>query len=527
MITMANDRNKIPTISPLAVALLDLGKAIHDNHGNHIVFRPTGSDYPPLPDPATVISLLKTRKEAGRLISFRDGEPDVIEIRTLAVTTWLGLMSDHNPCVRWISDLVGGEDPQAILLTRAAIRRLCERRVLRFRDGETKPWNGTVTITTTATSFLGLTESGGCLFNERTLTKLGVKPQEGNGTSGTNAVTEGCIPGPQALFEEIRRHVIGMDPIVRTFVARLRLHLIRMEQLKANSTTVSTPNEVLLFCGPSGSGKTWLAETGSRLSGLPFGSSDLSGVSEDGYCGQSVADVIRPVIQSAGGDVGKARYGIIFLDELDSKRQSKGVDRDVSGANVQKALLKLIEGCQYQVGGRRGGLDAPLQFDSRGAMFIFAGAFVGSDEILARQTRRHSSIGFAGSPSEGTGAIGKDLHAALEQFGILPEFLNRLTGVFKLPCPTIDQLISIARAPTGVIASYGRLLNPGGLDITVTDEAVRLMAEHAHSHRTYARGLKGVMSRLGEDAVFSQGKGRIVYGVTEVRAALAGMGDGG
>ena len=88
-------------------------------------------------------------------------------------------------------------------------------------------------------------------------------------------------------------------------------------------------------------------------------------------------------------------------------------------------------------------------------------------------------------------------------------------------------MISIARAPTGVIASYGRLLNPGGLDITVTDAAVRLMAEHAHSNRTYARGLKGVMSRLVEDAVFSQVKGRIVYGVTEVRAALAGMGDGG
>ena len=132
-------------------------------------------------------------------------------------------------------------------------------------------------------------------------------------------------------------------------------------------------------------------------------------------------------------------------------------------------------------------------------------------------------MGFA-TPS-GDRGFGRDIQAALERFGLLPELVNRLTGIIRFPPPTVEQLVAIARAPTGVITSYVRLLKPGGVDLVVTEAAVLLMAEHSCSRRTYARGLKAIMGKLVENAVFTQTRGKITYGVTEVRAALAGMGD--
>ncbi len=512
----------VPTVTPLAEGLLELGKATHDySEGGHRAFRP-GSACPPIPDTAKVISLINATKDGQKVFSFHDGEPDVIEIRVLAVTAWIILFTERTPSVSWVSRLVGGEDPKAILLSRAAIRRLCVRRVLLFRNGENKVWDGLIYLAPTTSILLGMVEANGCVFSEGTLAKSVIRAQRNEEPAEPAADISKGIPSPHYLYNAIRQHVIGMDPIVRAFVARLRLHLLRIEQLKKQKTpTGGTPSEVLLFLGPSGSGKTFLAETGGRICGLPFGSFDLSGVSEDGYCGASVADVVRPVIQAADGDVNRAKYGIIFADELDSKRASTDVGRDVSGGNVQKSLLKLVEGCEYQVGGRRGGFDPPLTFDSRYSMWVFAGAFVDLDAILSQQSRPHGSIGFTG-PSADKG-FGQDIHAALERFGILPELVNRLTGIISIPPPTVMQLVSIAKAPlTGVVASYARLLKEGGLDLRVTDAALVLMAEACHANRTYARGLKAIMSKLVEEAVFGQASGRIAYGVAEVRAALSG-----
>ena len=330
------------------------------------------------------------------------------------------------------------------------------------------------------------------------------------------------LPTAKQLAAKLAEQVVGLDGQVRTFACRVSLHQRRAAMIRTGNDPGS-PNEALLFIGPSGCGKTWLAECAGRVCGLPFGSISATDLTCEGYVGLSVDDAVRQVLTAANNDAERARYGILFLDEWDKKRTS-GWDhgsRDVAGASVQQGVLKLIEGCDFLVGGRRGGYEwQPVVLNTRGMFFVFAGAFVGLEELLGKHSAH--GIGFGG---EQVGSRHQDfLYDALVDFGLLPEFVNRLSGVLIFPAPTVEQLVQIAERC--VIPAYKKLLGACGADIEVTADGIQLMAACADETKTYARGVKTVAARLIEDAVYEERKGLIRFGVVEVGRAIdaAGLG---
>ena len=326
------------------------------------------------------------------------------------------------------------------------------------------------------------------------------------------------LPSARELAARIAQHVIGLDAEVRTFACRLALHQRRAAMLRAGADP-GTPNEVLLFVGPSGCGKTFLAETAGRVCGLPFGVSNSTDLTADGYQGLSIDDAVRTVIAAANNDLEQARYSILVFDEWDKRRASGSEygSRDVAGSAVQQAVLRLIEGTEFQVGGRRGGFEMPYTINTRGMFFTFAGAFVGLDELMAKRTAH--GIGFGG---EATRSDRLYVHDALVDFGLIPEFVNRLTGILSFPPPTVEQLIQITER--AVVPSYRRLLAASGADLQVEPEAVRRIAASALATGTFARGLKSVVARLVEDAVFEERKGVISLGADEVDRAIEAAG---
>lgn len=214
----------------------------------------------------------------------------------------------------------------------------------------------------------------------------------------------------------------------------------------------------------------------------------------------------------------------MFFDEFDKKRTSgyEHGSRDIAGASVQQGLLKLVEGCDFQVGGRKGTGDwGATMINTRGMFFCFAGAFVGLEQILTKHSRPSGGLGF-GAGSEA--AKRQYILDGLVEFGLIPELTNRLTGVLVFPTPTVEQLVQIAER--GVIPAYQKLLATCGTHIQISAEAIQHMAGCALETKTFARGIKTIVARLIEDAVYEERKGLVELGAAEVARAIeaAGMG---
>src|ERR1017187_311863 len=316
------------------------------------------------------------------------------------------------------------------------------------------------------------------------------------------------LPTAKQIATKLAESVIGLDEQVRTFACRIALHQRRAALIRTDNDPGS-PNESLLFIGASRCGKTWLAETAGRVCGLPFGAISSTDLTAEGYVGLSVDDAVRAVITAANNDVEVARFGLCFFDEFDKKRTSgwEYGSRDVGGASVQQAVLRLTEGCEFQVGGRRGGFDwYPGNINTRGMFFIFAGAFIGLEELLGK----HAAHGIGFRSRQNGSRQQQFLYDALQDYGMIPEFCTRLTGVLVFPSPTVAQLVQIAKC--AVIPSYQKLLAGCGADIQVTGDGIALMAQSALESGTFARGLKTVIARLVEDAVFEERRGAIQFG---------------
>ena len=326
------------------------------------------------------------------------------------------------------------------------------------------------------------------------------------------------LPTPRQLAELIAKDVVGLEAEVRTLACRVAMHLRRAELIREGKDPGS-PNEALLFVGPSGSGKTWVAETAGRVCGVPFGAISSTDLTCEGYIGLSPDDAIKQVIVAANNDVERARYGICFFDEWDKKR-SNGSEHggpDISGASVQQSVLRLVEGCQFQVGGRRNSCE-PTTIDTRGMFFVFAGTFNGLDEIISK--RGVHRIGF-GSAERSVNSQ-QYLYDALQDYGLIPEFVNRLSGILVFPEPTMDQLREITTQ--AVLPSVNRVLTTFGAKVELDSEATTLLAERALETRTYARGVKSVLSKLIEDIVFDMRPGTIRLTLPDVLRATKDAG---
>ena len=499
--------------SPAATAILQFGRTIHAE-----AQRPAAERDPQHVETAEARLIEQLATDDNPLLKpalmFHVSKPlDPLVLRVLSLVAFIELGTNCCATVSDVANAVADHEPSKLLEARQTITRLLYAKRLSLQPD---------TVLELGQPMLALLTGGGSAM------PLAVTPRELQAHWQRAAAAAAkrqaqadpqSLPTARQLEALISQTVIGLQEQVRTVACRFALHLRRSALIRGGNDPGS-PNECLLLIGPSGCGKTFLAECAGRVSGLPFGSVSATDMSAQAYIGLSVEDSIKPLITAAGGDAERARFGVALVDEIDKKAAAPTSWRDVGGSCVQQEFLRLMEGTTFQVGGRRGGFDdIPVQFNSRGTLFLFAGAYSGIERLM---DKRSNGIGFGGE------AAGRRrqaaLYEALEQYGMLAEWLNRLTAVLVFPEPTVAQLVDIANR--SVIPSFNRLLVTCLCGIEPEPSAIRLLAQVARDSRTYARGLKSVIAKVVEDAIYDEKVGTLRISPTEIRRAIAAAGLG-
>lgn len=324
---------------------------------------------------------------------------------------------------------------------------------------------------------------------------------------------------PKAIFETLRKTVIGIDPIVRRFSIQMAMHLKRVAIADKGGVLTNSP-VCVLCCGPSGSGKSFLATEFGRLSGLPFAIGDMSSVTASAYVGTSVDELFYGFARK-GGSLADAQRGVLFLDEIDKKRTNdRGGDFDATGAGVQYELLRMLEGARIQVGGKRGNDSTPRGvIDTSSMAFVMGGAFSSISDALAEKTK--SPLGFSGEKN-GAGTAPDVRELLLEYF--IPELVNRIGSVIVIPPPSHGQLVQIATANEGTIARLNQFFGDSfGLRFLPTPEAVSEIASWALETKTFARGMRNLCQSLAEEAIFEERQGEVAIEAGDVRRAIQGL----